>query len=333
VWTDELANSVDSMVLSDGARTLTLRRGGVSGTWAVRRFARVPRPSEVGPVPSTAALFWLPSATPALRARLHALDISWVTDLGEIRIAAPWGTIHRGSVDDAADAAPEPEPVALSPGATAVLQFLVEHPGPATQTRIAAAVGLSQPRVSQVMPELRAAGLVGRYGRAYVAADPAEGFEVLSRRRTTAAATVCWYGVQSPRLQLAALQEQVAAAGVDARLCGDWAADRLAPWRQPGGIVVHADASLDLTAASFVPSPPETATLEVRVEPIRAAWQPAPEIIAAITDQSVDWPVAPVTEVAREILATGGSDAGQAVAELKRAWLRAWSALAARGGR
>lgn len=330
MWTEGLAGSVDSMVLSDGARSLLLRKGEASATWTVRRFARTPRPSEVDPR-APAELFWLPSATPALRTRLRELGISWVTDLGEIHILAPWGTVHGTSSAEREDSASETERVALSPGAAVVLQFLLEHPHPAPQTRIAAAVGLSQPRVSQVMPELHEMGLVGRRARGYLATDPAEGFEILCRLRAPASIVLSWYSVEPPRAQLVAFRERAAAAHVDVRLCGDWAADLLAPWRQPGRIVVHADTTVDLDAVAFVMSPPETATLELRVMPIRAGWQPSPEVVAALTDQALDWPVAPVTEIAREIAAAGGSDADQAVGELKHAWLHARTAVA-RGG-
>jgi hypothetical protein len=333
MWMEELAESVDSVSLSEGARRLTLRRGAATGTWNVRRFARAPRPSEVGPARPN-ELFWVPSATPALRARLSALDIPWVTDHGEVHIVMPWGTVENHPAEDPADSGSAPHArVELSPGAAAVLQYLLEYPYPAPQTRIASAVGLTQPRVSQVMPELSAAGLAGRGVGGYFAADPGEGFEILRTRRATASVVVAgWYSVEAPRKQLAIVRERASAAGLDVRLCGDWAADLLAPWRQPGRIVVHTDATVDLGGVAFVPSPPEAATLEFRVEPIRASWRPAPEIIAAMTDQRVEWPVAPVTEVAREIAETGGSDADQAVYELKRAWLQARTVVS-RGGR
>lgn len=334
MWADELAGSVDSVSLSDGARRLTLRKGAASRTWAVRRLSRTPRPSEMGSA-GRAELLWLPSATPALRERLYALDISWVTDIGEVHISAPWGMIHRSpATDEPADpSSANPAQTELSPGAAVVLQFLLEHPHPAPQTRIAAAVGLTQPRVSQVMPELRAVGLVNRTRGGYLAVDPAVSFDILRLRKAPASvAVVCWYSLEPLRVQLSAVRERADAAGVAVRLCGDWAADLLAPWRQPGRIVVHADATLALDGAAFVPSPLETATLELRVEPIKENWRPAPEIVAALADRGMVWPVAPITEIAREILAVGGSDADQAVDELKRAWLRARSAVA-RGGR
>jgi hypothetical protein len=331
MWTDELAASVDSASLSDGARRLTLRKGAAVGNWTVRRLSRTPRPSEIRSA-RRAELLWIPSATPALRESLRRLDISWVTDIGEIHIRAPWGVIDRHPAEPADPPVPEPARTELSRGAAVVLQFLLEHPYPAPQTRIASAVGLTQPRVSQVMPELSTAGLAGRGAGGYFAAEPGEGFEVLCAGRAPASAVVMgWYSVEAPRKQLATARELAAAAGVNVRLCGDWAADLLAPWRQPGRIVLHTNATVDLSGAGFVPAPPEAATLELRIEPIRASWQPAPDITAAMAGRGIEWPVAPVTEIAREITETGGSDADQAVHELKRVWLQARTVVA-RGG-
>jgi hypothetical protein len=333
MWTDELAASVDSVSLSHGARRLTLRKGSTSGMWTVRRFNRTPRPSEVSSA-RPRELFWLPSVTPALRTRLRGLDISWVTDLGEMHIVVPWGMVLEHSAGHpAGPGSAEPAPAELSPGAAVVLQFLLEHPYPVPQTGIARAVGLSQPRISQVMPELRSANLAGRSSAGYFATDPGEGFDILrGRKPSSPTVAVGWYSVEPLNAQLTKIRERAVDAGVQVRLCGDWAADLLAPWRRPGRIVIHADATFDLGEIAFVPAPLENATLELRVEPIRAAWQPAPEIIAAMTEHTPEWAVAPVTEVAREVAATGGSDADQAVGELKRVWLHARAAVARRSG-
>jgi hypothetical protein len=233
---------------------------------------------------------------------------------------------------------PEPVPnvvdtAELSPGGAAVLLFLLEHPAAATQARIAAAVGLSQPRVSQVMSELLAAALVIRGSGGYAAADAERGFEILLARRPSKRGLVTgWYGLGPPREQIAAVCAQADSVGVAVRLCGDWAADLLAPWRQPGRIVIHSDASLALDSAGFVSAPIDTANLELRVEPVRPEWRPAPAIAAAMGGMAPAWPVAPVIEIAREIAESGGTDAHQAIDILRRSWLAAREQRSRPGG-
>jgi hypothetical protein len=214
--------------------------------------------------------------------------------------------------------------VELSPGAAATLQYLTEHPRAARQHDIAAAIGVSQPRVSQVLAGLGADGLVRRTPAGWVVVDPAHAFDILAGplRRTTGLADL-WYGLAPPRAQIAAVFAAAEAANAAIRLCGDWAADLLAPWRQPGVIVVHADATLALDDAGFVPANTGSASLLVRIDPIRPAWRPDMEIEAILTKSGAPGPLAPVTEIARELRAARASDADEAIDELKRAWLRA----------
>jgi hypothetical protein len=87
-------------------------------------------------------------------------------------------------------------------------------------------------------------------------------------------------------------------------------------------IVVHADATLALDDAGFVPATVGSASLLMRIQPIRPAWRPSAQVEAILADDGTPGPLAPVTEIARELTASGASDADQAVGELKRAWLR-----------
>lgn len=323
MWLGTLRENGTDADLTDAARRLTLRSGDAVASWMVRRLRRIPRPSEVSSI-ETGQVLWLPGLTAGLRKRLLEIGASWVTDAGEVHLDAPWGLVSQELPRPVEESASAGEVEAtLSPGAVLVLQFLLEHPAPATQQRIASAVGLSQPRVSQVLKELGGDDLVERVADGWLAARPERGFDVVvAADPMVSALTLTWYGLATPRRQLAAIWHQAEIERAEVRLCGDWAADLLAPWRQPGLIVVHADRTLDLDSAGFVPAPPASATVAVQVGPIRADWRPEPHMTAALTKQPIRWPLAPVTEIAREIAATGGSDAGQAIAELRAEWLR-----------
>jgi hypothetical protein len=313
--------------LADGGRRLSLIRGDHESVWQLRRYRRTPRPSEM--VTGTDDLVWVPAMTAGLRDRLSSLDISWITDTGELHIHSPSGLIvdeqPRVSVeiDDRTDLP------RLSLGALATLQYLLERPTPTTQNRVATAVGLSQPRIAQVLKVLSSAGLVSRNRSGWHVIEAGRAFDTwLAAARWPFGATAGWYSLAPPSEQLVTIARRAGECGAQIRLCGDWAADVLAPWRPPSVLVVHSDMSLDLNDVGFVTAQPEAATVLVHIGPVRDTWSPAAEVIAAMAASPADMPLAPVTEVAREIAVQGGSDADQAVAELRRVWLRARSVAA-----
>jgi len=321
MWLETLrARGIDARLL-DAGRTLQLRKDETIVSWEIRRLRRTPRPSEVQPMASDRAL-WLPDVTDSVRQRLVRWDMSWVTDTGDVHLHAPWGLIAghapgKAGPDDRAETVTK-----LSPGALASLQFLLEHPVMTDQHRIAAAVGLSQPRVSQVLKELGAAGLVGRGRSGWSVSRPEAGLDTLIAAVAPPDLTVNWYGLDPPQQQIARIRDQARAEQAEVRLCGDWAADLLAPWRRPGLIVFHVDRTLDLDDVGFVPASPETRSVALHIGPIRPDWRADENLTAAMIVGAASGPVAPVTEIAREILATGGSDADQAAAELTAKWLR-----------
>ncbi len=266
-------------------------------------------------------LLWTPSMTPALRDRLVRLDISWVTDRDEIHIHTPWGLIANAHESDRA-VQPVSNERSFSPGALITLQYLIETPTPVTQHTIAHAVGLSQPRMSQVLRELVPAGLAQRVTGGWVTPDPGEAFNTwLAAPRRPEDVTEHWFSLDPLRDQLMRLTVRAREARAALRLCGDWAADVIAPWRRPGRIVVHADASLDLEPVAFVPSDPTGASLSVHIGPLWPGWRLNEQVAEALGAASSDPPLAPVTEIAREIQASGGSDAPEGLAGLRRVGL------------
>lgn len=320
----------------DSGQILILRHSGASVSWRTRRLKRTPRPSEIRSVEADQVL-WLPDVTRALRERLDRLGAAWVSDSGDLHLPTPWGLVsydasrhsHSNSDDYShADSDDAKSAARLSPGALATLQFLLEYPEPASQHRVAAAVGLSQPRVSQVLKELRGDELVDRVAGGWRVLRPERALDVwFSAPVVPTALTVTWYSLAAAGEQIANIWDQAEAEGAEVRLCGDWAADLLAPWRKPGLITVHTDRTLDLEDQNFVPASAETGTVALHVGPIRTDWQPDPDVVVAMTGGERLRPIAPVTEIAREILATGGSDAHQAADELTFAWLRTRAAV------
>ena len=330
MWIELLQTRGYEVRLTDAGTTLRLRGDSAIVSWTVRHLRRTPHPSEVRRGGAEQVL-WLPAVTPASRARLHQLGVSWVSDSGEVHLYTPWGLVSEGvSAPPAKVGIHGQGEERLSPGALVTLQFLLEHPAPVSQHQIASAVGLSQPRVSQVLKELREGELALRATVGWQAHQPERGLAVwLAANATPATLTLTWFSLASAREQVTAIWHQADVEHAEVRLCGDWAADLLAPWRQPGLITIHADRTLDLDNANFVPAPAETATMALHVGPIRPDWRPDPDVLAAMSVEGLRLSVAPVTEIAREIAATGGSDADQAIDVLTTAWVRARAAVVA----
>jgi hypothetical protein len=179
-----------------------------------------------------------------------------------------------------------------------------------------------------VLKGLRADGLVRRAATGWVTPDLADAFDILvATGPPETVMTTRWFSLRPVRDQMQAIHRQAAAQGVATRLCGDWAADLIAPWRRPGLLAAHADALLDLENVDFVPSDDKAATAIVHVGQVRRAWTADNAVVRAMSGRDVTETLAPVTEIAREILSAAGSDAADAVSELKRVWLGARTAL------
>jgi hypothetical protein len=85
---------------------------------------------------------------------------------------------------------------------------------------------------------------------------------------------------------------------------------------------------LDLESVDFVHSDGNEATAMLHVGRVLPAWKADEAVIRTMSGRDLAERLAPVTEIAREILSTGGSDAQDAVTELKRSWLDARQASA-----
>ena len=211
----------------------------------------------------------------------------------------------------------------------AVLGCLLETPEPMRQTEIAAAVEATQARVSQVLGETDRAGLTVRSGRGWLIISPAAAFDICANQPSRAPVTG-WYSLEPGLRQVESCIDSARQSDIDYRVSGDWAADRLAPWRIPRLGVVHIDRQLDLESAGFVPSELIDATLHTLISPLPGQWRTDPRIAARLAgSHAVDWRFAPVHDIARQILAAGDPDAVEAVAELRDRFLAARSAIAA----
>lgn len=221
----------------------------------------------------------------------------------------------------------------LAHAEVAVLAYLLGSPAPQRQVHIAAATGVTQARISQILTAADAHGWTERSVTGWRVRRPRELFErLIAARAPRQESVAAWYSLDNARRQIELALEQASAQRVSVRVCGDWAADLVAPWRIPDTVLMHADSHLELESAGFVrvETGPADATLVVSVGAMSPGWQLDSRLAAAMGGpRDLAWPLAPVIEVARHILTVGGPDAADAVAELEQRFLTARADLEA----
>ena len=139
------------------------------------------------------------------------------------------------------------------PGTSALVRALIAANQPASQTELAALVGVSQPRVSQVLTQLAKKSGVTTKASGYVGNQPKLlDLYVAHHRPSLVAAEVPWYGLQPMSEQVEKICSLAAESSIRIAVSADLAPDLLAPWRHPTLTVVYTDAPLDLTDTGFV---------------------------------------------------------------------------------
>jgi hypothetical protein len=139
------------------------------------------------------------------------------------------------------------------PGSSALVRALIAASQPATQTELATLVGVSQPRVSQVLAQLAKKSAVTSKADGYVG-RPRKLLDlyVANHRPALIGNEAPWYGLQPMREQIERTCALAVASSVRVAVSADFAPDLIAPWRHPTLTVVYTDAPLDLTAAGLV---------------------------------------------------------------------------------
>jgi hypothetical protein len=139
------------------------------------------------------------------------------------------------------------------PGTSALVRALIAATRPVTQVELAKLVGVSQPRVSQVLGRLQKSSAVtsttdGYVGRRKQLID----LYVENHRPALVGAEIPWYSLRPMHEQVDTLFVHATSTGTRVAVSADLAPDLLAPWRHPTLTIVYADDALDLTAAGFV---------------------------------------------------------------------------------
>lgn len=142
----------------------------------------------------------------------------------------------------------------------AALQLLAA-PAP-TQADLAARVGVSQPRIAQVISGWGA--LVRRDPSGWHAEDGLADW-LVEHYPASPRVTFSWLTLDAPVPAAEAIASHLASLHVDHAVTGDVAADRLAPWARPRTVRVWARSIPDLTPVGLTPAPPGSANVVIAV--------------------------------------------------------------------
>lgn len=198
-------------------------------------------------------------------------------------------------------------------GSWSIIRSLISDGAVDGETELAARAGVSQPRVSQVLSALSAAGLVEREGRSQWTADRTSLLDALLENYTAARGSPSWfYSLEPPPKTCERVLAAAESIQADVVISGDVAADRLVPWRVPTHTTAYTDehrlaACLDLTPARG----PDDANVELTV--------PSDQSILRIRQED-ESTLAHPTQVILDLQRLGGADRQEA-AEKIREWL------------
>lgn len=205
------------------------------------------------------------------------------------------------------------------PGTSAIVRALVAASAPVSQVELASLVGVSQPRVSQVLARLSTTRAVESTVEGY-GGRPVQLIEMYlaDHRPALAGPDAAWYSLQPMREQVERACAHARSISTRVAVSADLAPDLLAAWRHPTLTVIYAADALDLSAAGFVRAEGRIdATMLVRHTTdslLLAACEPWPRVVDGI-------PVVDPVQQIWDLHDLGGEDRAEAAGRLRRAVL------------
>lgn len=201
-------------------------------------------------------------------------------------------------------------------GTGAIARALIAAPEPTTGVALAKTVGVSQPRVSQVLQHLTAAGAVEATPDGYVG-DAVVLLDLYRRRfRPSLYETSYWYSTRPLRHQATDITDAAQRAGARVAFSADLGPDLLAPWRHPTVAIVYTETAPVLMMQQLVPA-------EGRADAsVIARWTRDPSLLTPAASWPVEVEGIPLTDPVQQwydLLDLGGEDRREAADRLSDA--------------
>lgn len=214
-------------------------------------------------------------------------------------------------------ATPRPPARRWGPGTSAIVRALVAAEGPVSQVELASLVGVTQPRVSQVLATLARNRAVSIRKDGYVG-RPSRLIDLYAKkhRPKLLEAEQPWYSVRPIHEEADAILDAAQQAATRIAFSADVAPDLLVPWRHPTVAVVYSDGPLDLSGAGFVQAEGRVdATVLMRTTAdttLLAAFPPCPATVDRL-------PVADPVQQLWDLLDLGDEDRREGADRLRQA--------------
>lgn len=270
-----------------------------------------------------------PVVSAATQDALAAEGWSWIAiprdgtrATGLLRIPG-WEAIVIGHDQQPASAVPQARTGRIPWGRFTAIRNLLTRVGSWSQTELAHASSISQPRASQILSELIRDGLVERFrhhpGDQHRRWQVTSWDDLLDRWLETypspGGVTTYWFGLDAISEQASQVVEALRAEHQDHHtppvVSGDAAAEFIAPCRRPQRAVVYSRWGADLNSAGLTPVGPDEATLEFTVPEDGSIW---PRLDPRTVDLSLKAPfrIADPIQVIWDLQQAPGMDGEQA---------------------
>lgn len=205
-------------------------------------------------------------------------------------------------------------------GTSAIARLLLAVEEPLTQVAIAEAVGVTQPRASQVLKRLAAQAIIRSGTRGYAATKRARLLDLYLERSRPALVRPeeGWYGTAELQDQVRSVLEVVSTTSKSIAVSADVGPDLLVPWRHPTIAIIYTQRELELSKARLVRAEGRAdATLLVRTTDDASLLRSFPPWPATVEGT----PLADPVQQWRDLLDLGGDDRRDAAARLRQAIL------------
>ncbi len=236
---------------------------------------------------------------------------SWVDAAGNADVRAPGLRVQRRVSSSPPKV--ESETLPSGSGSWAIIRSAILSGSVQSVTATAAEAGVSQPRASQVLARLTAAGYLERESRSKWRVDRERLADAFLEQYGGPGGSTSWfYSLDPPMVVAQKALESGAARSGELAISGDVAADQLSPWRTPTQVTLYVTApgavrGLEVVAAQG----PEDANVEVIIPDDTSMFE------AGDVGQL---PLAHPTQVIWDLKRHGGADRNEA-AERVRSWL------------
>jgi hypothetical protein len=303
-----------------------LRAEGVESRFAVESRDRAPYPNELKRLDVTRGLISeygqpllvVPFVPVALGERLRTTGWSWADAEGNLGLRAKGVVISQRLTDSQR----EPRRTRRPPGgagSSGTIRTLIGWPRDTplpTVTDLAKKVGVSQPRMSQILTALRDLELTAKKGREWFVVDRAALLDRFADGFDQSSVSTRYLYSLDPVLAVA---ERAAILDEAVVVSADVGPDLVAPWRHPSVVVLYTHDWIEPDRLGAVEADGrEAANIFVRQPPDEAVmgWATSVKLRA----DGPEIPLADPTQMLIDLLDLGGSDREEA-AGLLRTWI------------